>query len=79
MKPTKKKGTLRINLWVPPKRLKQLEELARRNGLAIDDARTPKVIWRLVDDAYNIMRDKERTKEELRTRMESAGIEKWEL
>lgn len=69
----------RINLRLNEKKLAQLEELAQRYGLAIEDARTCKVIWRLLDDSYNINREKDKIKEKIRQDMDDAGIEKFEL
>ncbi|OQX56520.1 MAG: hypothetical protein B5M53_01015 [Candidatus Cloacimonas sp. 4484_209] len=70
---------VRINLHVTPERLKKLEELALRYHLAKEDAKTSKVIWRLVEDAYHILREKDKIKEELRKKMETFGIQKFEL
>ena len=79
MPPKTEKLNYRINLRVNPGRQKKLDILAKRYSLADTDAYTAKVIWKIVDDAYNILRDKERTKEEIRARLEAAGIESWEI
>ena len=73
------KEIIRINLHVTPERLKKLEELALRYHLDREDAKTSKVIWRLVEDATSILREKEKIKEELRRKMELFGIQKFEL
>ena len=73
------KEIIRINLHVTPERLKKLEELALRYHLDREDAKTSKVIWRLVDDASSILREKEKIKEELRRKMEMFGIQRFEL
>jgi len=73
------KEIIRINLHVTPERLRKLEELALRYHLDREDAKTSKVIWRLVDDASSILREKEKIKEELRRKMELFGIQKFEL
>jgi len=69
----------RINLAINSKRLTRLEAIAERYGLAKEDARSPKVIWKLVDDADNIFTEKERIKQQFREMMEKTGIKKWEL
>ena len=69
----------RINLRVNRERLERLEAVARRCGLDVVDARSSKVIWRLLDDADAVYREKDRMKERLREAMEAAGIRKWEL
>jgi len=73
------KEIIRINLHVTPERLRKLEELALRYHLDREDAKTSKVIWRLVDDASSILREKEKIKEELRRKMEMFGIQRFEL
>lgn len=69
----------RINLRVNSKRLIQLEALAERYGLAKDDARSVKVVWRVLDDAENILNERDRLKAQFREMMEKTGIKKWEL
>lgn len=69
----------RINLRLNKEKLERLEAVARRCGLDVLDARSSKVIWRLLDDADAVYRERDRMRERLREAMEATGIRKWEL
>lgn len=72
-------GKARINLQLNEERLLKLKALAVRLGLDGSDARTSKVVWSLVDKSDAILQERDKIKEDIRKRMESAGIPKYEL